>query len=145
MLGLDRVVLSTPEPIFTNKFHLSSLHTCQTSRDIRSESRATRTPCHPIAPTSSSRRLRERESPKPIPTCHFPNVITFQLSSAPRPFSSGTDQRVSETPCDRIESTPLEGVSVLRVACSIVAANCCGLGKIFAIQAGRMEWSGLKK
>src|SRR5271168_1273792 len=92
MLGAGPSRALYPRPIFTNKFHLSSLHSYQTSRDIRSESRATRTPCHPIAPTSSSRRLRERES-QSYSNCHLPNVITFQLSSAPRPFSSGTDQR----------------------------------------------------
>ena len=141
MLGLDRVVVSYPRPIFTNNFHLSSLHSYQTSRDIRSESRATRTPCHPIAPTSSSRRLREKGIPNPIPNCHLPNVITFQLSGAPRPFLFWDRSTVGETPCDRIESTPLEGVSLLRAAWSICGCQLLRVGNI-AIQAGP-EWCGV--
>src|SRR5271168_3965522 len=125
MLGAGPSRALYPRPIFTNKFHLSSLHSYQTSRDIRSESRATRTPCHPIAPTSSSRRLRERKIPilfqlSPSKCNHFP------AEQCTPSFLFWDRSTVSETPCDRIESTPLEGVSLLPVAWSIVAANCCG-------------------
>src|SRR5271170_2595959 len=97
---------STPDQSSPTKFHLSPLHSYQTSRDIRSESRATRTPCHPIAPTSSSRRLREREIPilfqlSPSKCNHFP------AEQCTPSFLFWDRSTVSETPCDRIESTPL--------------------------------------
>src|SRR5271154_3232500 len=58
--------------------------------------------------------------------CHLPNVITFQLSSAPRPFSSGTDQRSVRHHVTESSQRRWKEFRFCAWAWSIVAANCCG-------------------
>jgi hypothetical protein len=126
MLGLDRVVLSTPDQSSPTSSILSSLHSYQTSRDIRSESRATRTPCHPIAPTSSSRRLRERESPilfqlSPSKCNHFPAEQCTPVLSLLGQINGSVRHHVTESSQRRWKE-----FRFCALAWSIVAADCCG-------------------
>ena len=103
-----------PRPIFTNKFHLSSLHSYQLVAVLDRKSRALGLL---VIPLHQRHRVGgcEKGKSQSYSNCHLPNVITFQLRSATPSFLFWDRSTVSETPCDRIESTPLEGVSLLRV------------------------------
>ena len=142
MLGLDRVVLSTPDQSSPTSsiYHHSIATKLVAILDRKVEQLGLL-----VIPLHQRHRVGgcEKGKSQSYSNCHLPNVITFQLSSAPRPFSSGTDQRsvrhhVTESSQRRWKEfrfCPWHGALWLPIAAG---------RDYLRSRLARMVWSGLK-